>query len=146
MSGTVISPTSEAAYVLGGDQLDIQVREIMSPGVVTVPEDVALRHVFRAMARHRVHAVLIVGRGSGRPLGWVTARGLLAWVKLDTALAPACSAVTERPVTIDPSATAREAIGKLSVAGTTHLLVSRGDDVAAEGVLTELDVVSLVAG
>ena len=146
MSATTLIPgAGEATGHSTGDHLDIPVREIMTPGVVTIPEDASLRHVFRAMARHRVHAILVMGRSTGRPLGWVTARGLLAWVNLDTALAPAHAAITERPVAIDPSAPAREALALLCTPGTTHLLVAGAAHLTPEGVLTELDVVRLVA-
>ena len=74
---------------LGGDHLDTPVRELMSPGVLSLVEDASLRHVLAAMRRHRVHAVAVCGRESGTPLGWVTTRGLLAWIRVAH---PACHA------------------------------------------------------
>jgi nucleotide-binding universal stress UspA family protein len=118
----------------------------MTPGVLTIAEDASLGHVYRAMVAHSVHALLVVGRSEGRPLGWVTARGLLGWVGCDQSLACARDAITERPVTIEPSAYAREALTALSQAGTSHLLVCRQSEATPEGVVSELDLVALEGG
>jgi CBS domain-containing protein len=126
-----------------GDHLATAVRDFMTPGVLTIAEDASLVHVYRAMVAHSVHAVLVVGRSEGRPLGWVTARGLLSWVGRDQALASARDAITERPVTIEPNASAREALSALSQAATTHLLVCRAEEATPEGVVSELDLVGL---
>jgi len=115
----------------------------MTPGVVSIPEDASLLHVYRAMTAHSVRAVLVVGRTEGRPLGWVTARGLLAWVGKDESLASARDAITERATFIDPNANAREAIVALLQAGVSHVLVRRSDDAMPEGVLSDLDLVAL---
>jgi CBS domain-containing protein len=126
-----------------GDHLETPVREFMTPGVLTIAEDASLRHLYRAMVAHSVHAVLVVGRSEGRPLGWVTARGLLAWVGRDASLASAREAITERSATIEPSASAREALGALSRTGTSHLLVCRAGQGMPEGVVSELDLIAL---
>jgi CBS domain-containing protein len=126
-----------------GDHLETPVREFMTPGVLTIAEDASLAQVYRAMVAHSVHAILVVGRTEGRPLGWVTTRGLLAWVGRERGLASASDAITERPFKIDPSSTAREAITALSQPGTSHLLVCRHEDASPEGVVSELDLVAL---
>jgi CBS domain-containing protein len=126
-----------------GDYLETPVRDIMTPGVVSIPEDASLRHVYRAMTAHSVRAVLVVGRTEGRPLGWVTARGLLGWIGKDESLASARDAITERSSFIHPSATAREAVVALLQAGVSHVLVRRSDDSMPEGVLSDLDLVAL---
>ena len=61
---------------------EAEVRDVMRSGVVAVPEDASLRQVRRAMRSHSVHAVLVVSSSHGQPLGWITARGLLAWLAL----------------------------------------------------------------
>jgi CBS domain-containing protein len=126
-----------------GDHLSTQVRDLMTPGVLTIAEDASLLHVYRAMVAHSVHAVLVVGRSEGRPLGWVTARGLLGWVGRDQSLASTRDAITERAITIEPSASAREALTAISGAGTTHLLVCRQAGATPEGVVSELDLIAL---
>ena len=127
------------------DHLETPVRNLMTPGVLTIAEDASLIHVYRAMVVHSVHAVLVVGRTKGKPVGWVTARGLLAWVGRDESLASASDAITERPFKINPSASAREALTALSQPGTSHLLVCRSEDASPEGVVSELDLVALEA-
>lgn len=126
-----------------GDHLETPIRAFMTPGVLTIAEDASLAQVYRAMVLHTVHAVLVVGRTEGRPLGWVTTRGLLGWVGRDRSLACASDAITEQPVKISPSATAREALTALSQPGTSHLLVCRREDATPEGVVSELDLVAL---
>jgi CBS domain-containing protein len=80
-SSTTIPPTAEASPGGHSDRrLETPVREFMRPGVIAVSEDASLRQAERAMVRHGVHAILLLGRQNGRPLGWVTARGLLPWM------------------------------------------------------------------
>lgn len=146
-------PTTTAAgpppradeHHLTGDHLETPVRRLMTPGVVSIVEEASLRSVYRAMVAHGVHAVLVVGRHAGRPLGWVTARGLLAWIDRDEGLTCARDAITEPPVTIEPSASAREALTALAQAGTTHLLVAHAADLMPEGVISDLDLIGLAA-
>jgi CBS domain-containing protein len=122
--------------------LDRPVRAAMRHGVVSVPEHATLDSVFRAMAEHRVHAVLVSARAGGRPLGWVTAKALLTWMNLDSAAAEAHQAIEEAAVSIAPDAPMRDAIAALSRPGVTHLLVRDADADAGEGVLTALDVIA----
>ena len=138
-------PTSQAPVEgLADRRLDTTVRELMSPGAITVSEDASMRQAERAMTRHGVHAILILGR-AGRPLGWVTARGLLTSLVQDRALVPASSCVTEIPTYIDPSATAREAMQALAEPGVSHLLVSRVPGEPPQGVVSDLDLVALLS-
>lgn len=131
---------------LGGDHLDTPVRDIMTPGVVSIADDASLVQVFRAMQAHDVHAVLIVGGHHGWPLGWVTSRGLLAWVGKDVDLVHAYDAVTERANRIDSGASAREALTMLSQPDASHLLVTRGKDSVPEGVVSAINLVALERG
>jgi len=143
MPATATKHPREISPLSPGDHLVTPVRDLMTPGVVSIPEDASLLHVYRAMTAHSVRAVLVVGRTEGRPLGWVTARGLLAWVGKDESLASARDAITERATFIDPNANAREAIVALLQAGVSHVLVRRSDDAMPEGVLSDLDLVAL---
>jgi CBS domain-containing protein len=129
----------------GGELDDTSVRAIMRPGVISIPEDASLRQAMRAMAAHAVHAVLIVGARDATPLGWVTARGVLAWLTRDAALAPAAIAITEPAVWIEPTASAAEVVRMLADTGATHMLVAYQPDVPPYGVVGELDIVRLVA-
>jgi CBS domain-containing protein len=122
--------------------LDRPVGSVMRHGVVAIPEHATLESIRRAMADHRVHAVLIEQRSTGRPLGWVKAEALLTWMNLDPTAAHAHRAITERVVTITPDAPLREAVAALSRHGVSRLLVCDEGDVVAHGVITPLDVVA----
>jgi CBS domain-containing protein len=127
------------------DRLDAPVRTIMRPGVICVADDASLLQAKRALARHGVHAVLVVAQ-DGRPLGWVTDRGLLSWLEQDLALVHAGQAVTEPAIFLEPGASAREALDQLQRPGVSHLLVARTPGGPPQGVVAALDLVELVAG
>jgi CBS domain-containing protein len=133
----------EATPFALGQYLETPVRDLMTPGVVTISEDAALIHTYRVMIVHRVQAVLVVGRAQAKPLGWVTARGLLGWLEREGELASARDAITQRPVTIEPSATAQEALVALSQPNVSHLLVCSRPELSPEGVVTALDLMAL---
>ena len=126
--------------LLGEDLLEREVCEFMTPGCVTISEDAAVAQAAEALARHRVHAVLVVGAANGTPLGWVTVRGLLGWLAQDRSLHSARDAITEQVTAIDPHAPVRAALYALSLAGTTRLLVRRKPDQTPEGVITDFDL------
>ena len=116
------------------------VREVMRPGVVAVPEDASVLEARRAMQSHGVHAVLVVQRAHGRPLGLVTSRGLLAWIDRDEAAGYAREAISQAPVWIRPTASVHEAAQVLLEPGITHVLVRRRDEEMPEGVVTAKDL------
>ena len=120
------------------------VRAFMRPGVVTVSEDASLLQVQRAMIAHAVHAVLIVGTGG--PVGWITAGGLLPWLGQEPALYPASAALSEKPAWIAPTASAADALELLGDPAISHLVVSPRADAPAQGVVSEIDLVRLATG
>ena len=119
--------------------LELDVRDVMTTGVVTVPDDSTLDQAVDAMAAHRIHAVLVVGTRAGTPLGWITTRGLLGLLGID-GTTPATEAITEQAKTIEPAASLRSAIYALSFPGVTRLLVRRREDPEPEGVVTDYDL------
>jgi CBS domain-containing protein len=135
---STVSPTSR-------ERLATPVRDFMRPGVITVPDDASLLDAKRAMVRHGVHAVLIVPAAGGRPLGWVSDGGLLAWLERDLSSVPAAHAVTEPPHYVEPGAVAREALEALAAPGVTHLLVAPVAGGAPHGVVAPIDLVDLVS-
>jgi CBS domain-containing protein len=92
------------------------------------------------MARHRVHAILVVGAQNGTPLGWITHRGLLAWIGRERKLARATEAITEQVTAIPASESVRVALYALSTSGTTRLLVRSRPNALPEGVLSDFDL------
>ncbi|MGZ8649996.1 MAG: CBS domain-containing protein [Solirubrobacteraceae bacterium] len=145
MPSHTIIPASPEAFAdgLSDRRLQTPVRDFMRPGVIAVSEDASLRQAERAMVRHGVHAILVLGRSSGTPLGWVTSRGMLQWITHDLGLVPASRGMTESPTFIEPGATAQEAVQALSGAGVSHLLVTRVAGETPQGVVSDLDVIAL---
>jgi CBS domain-containing protein len=92
------------------------------------------------MAAHHVHAVLVVGARNGTPLGWVTHRGLLAWIRRDRSLARATEAITEQVRAIPAHESLRTALYTLSRAGTARLLVRTRPNSLPEGVVSDFDL------
>jgi CBS domain-containing protein len=131
------SPPAQPLY----DQrvLDLDVRHVMSPGVITISDDATVGEAADAMELHRIHAILVVGGRSGTALGWVTTRGLLGFVGRD-ARTPVTDAITEQVTGIQPGASVHSAIYALSLPGVTRLLVRRRPLDAAEGVITDFDL------
>jgi CBS domain-containing protein len=125
------------------DVLEAPVASIMRHGVVSIAEDATLAGVAQAMGDHKVHAILVEERTTGRPLGWVKAETLLTWMNMSSSWAHAHEAITEPVVTIAPTATVRDAMASLSRHGTSRLLVCSEGGRAGEGVVTPLDVVRL---
>ena len=130
---------------LPGDRLDTPVREVMRPGVIVLAEDAAVHQAQRALVAHGVHAVLVLAKDGGRPLGWVTSRGLVRWCDREIALASARDAVTEPAITIEPSASAREALEAMEREDASRLLVARHRDGLPEGVVADVDLLRIVA-
>jgi CBS domain-containing protein len=143
-SHTFIPATGDApADGISDRRLHTPVREFMRPGVITLADDSSLGQAERAMVRHGVHAVLLLGRTSGQPVGWVTTRGMLQWLNHDLGLVPASKGITEAPTYIEPSATAQQAVAALAAPGVTHLLVSRAAGEIPQGVVADIDVIAL---
>jgi CBS domain-containing protein len=127
-------------------RLHREVREIMTPGVVSIPGDASLKQVYGALAAHDVHAVLVVERKSGKALGWINTGGLLAWAVKGRAHHTAAQAVCEPVHTISPSATVGDAVELLLKPGVSHVLVAHHGASSGEGVLSDTDVVRLMSG
>lgn len=123
---------------LGAEALELDVRDVMTAGVITVADDATIEEAVEVMAANRIHAVLVVGVRSGTALGWVTTRGLLAHVG-GAAATRVTDAITEDARTIDPGANVRAAIYAVTFPGATRLLVRRRGE-AWEGVVTDYDL------
>ena len=126
------------------ERLSTPVRDIMRQGVVALPQNSSLLEAKRAMVRHRIHAVLIVASDTGRPLGWVTDRSLLAWLERDLGALRAGQAITEPAHSVEPDSIARVALEALEAPGVTHLLVAPAGGGPPHGVVAALDLVDLV--
>jgi CBS domain-containing protein len=120
--------------------LEREVADFMTPGCVVISEVASVADAAKAMAAHDVHAVLVVGSKNGTPLGWVTHRGMLAWVGRDRTLARATEAITEQVRAIPAHESVRTALYALSLSGTSRLLVRSRPNEMPEGVLSDFDL------
>jgi CBS domain-containing protein len=139
-----ITSTAPRHQIVGVGRMERSVREIMRPGVVTVVEGTSLGQAMRAMVDHSVHAILVVGQLTGTPLGWITSRGLIGLLEADP-FRPCSQAITETPTYVGPNSSAAEAASALSEPGVTHLLVAHMPGHPPEGVVSDLDLIRLVA-
>ncbi len=124
--------------------LDTEVGDVMTKDVVSIPADAPLREVLRALADNRLGSVLVVEPVTEKPLGWVTARTLLSRITEDDTLC-AGDAITQDAASIQPWATVRQALTALQQPGVSKLLVGRIPGIPPQGVLSDLDVIALVA-
>jgi CBS domain-containing protein len=143
MTSELLSPLRRNGFSDG--LLDREVADVMTPGCVVISEAASVADAANAMAVHRVHAVLVVGARNGTPLGWITHRGLLAWLGRDRGLARASAAITEQVRTIPAHESLRTALYALSLGGTTRLLVRSRPNQMPEGVLSDFDL-AMAAG
>lgn len=120
---------------------DREVRDIMTPGVVTISGDASLHRVHEAFGAHGVSGVLVVERKGGRPLGWITAHGLLRAEADEPHLGSAAQAVDEPVRTVSPSASVAEAAAILLEGEVSHLVVAHAADCMPEGVVSAFDVI-----
>ena len=123
-----------------------EVRDVMTPGVVSVPGDASLRQVYGALSAHAVHAVLVVDRKTAAPLGWISAHGLLHWAVKKSHHQTAQQAICEPVHSLSPSATVDEAIQLLLQPGVSHVLVAHHGSATGEGVVSALDIAGLLSG
>ena len=137
--------TAERTAGTATGRLDREVREVMTPGVVSIPSDASIGHVYSAISAHEVHAILVVDRRSSAPLGWVTAGGLLHWALHGTHHHTAGQAICEPVHTVSPSATVRDAAEILLRPGVSHVLVTHHGDSPPEGVVSDVDIVRLMS-
>ena len=137
-------PTIAAFPAETQERLMTPVRDVMRPGVITMAESASLLEAKRAMVRHGVHTILIVSDEDGRPLGWVSADGLLAWLQRDLGALPAAQGITEPARRIEPGATARDALEALLDPAVSHLIVATTAAEAPHGVIGAMDLVDLV--
>lgn len=133
--------TSPRASGYSDSLLDREVAHLMTPGCVVISEAATVADAARAMAAHRIHAILVVGARNGTPLGWVTHRGLLGWIGRDRTLARASEAITEQVRAIPAHESVRTAHYALSLSGTTRLLVRNRPNQMPVGVLSDFDLV-----
>jgi CBS domain-containing protein len=125
------------------DRFEQPLREVMCPGVIVISEAASVTQAQRALLAHDVHAILVLD-GTGRPLGWATSAGLLAFADRDAGLLTARDAVTETAIVLESSASVREALDVLRKERVTRVIVSARYGSIPEGVVAEHDLLAAV--
>lgn len=119
------------------------VADVMRPGVVSCPPDASLTSVAQMMATHHIHAV-VVGALSGQ-LAW----GVISDMDLVTAAREgiegriADELIKRPPVTVDPTASLKQAAELMHRHGVAHLVVA--DAGMAVGIVSTLDLAGALA-
>ncbi len=123
-----------------------RVGDVMSVPIVSCQADVPLAEVAELMARHRIHAVVVVGDAEDDARGWrvISEADLVRAVAFDQREAGAGSIAATPLVTIGRRKPLAEAALRMCEHETTHLVVVEGGHPV--GIVSALDVAaSLVA-
>lgn len=139
-----MSATTVPRHTRETNRSEEALRDVMSAGVIVIPEEASAAQVQRALVAHGVHAILVLEH-DGRPVGWATTAGLMGVCDRDTALLSARYVVTEEAVTLEPSVTVREALEIMRARSVPRVLVSRPGCRLPEGVVAELDLLTVFA-
>lgn len=125
----------------------VRVGDIMSAPIVSCQADVPLAEVAELMARHRIHAVVVVGDGGREDdaRGWrvISEADLVRGVAFDQGEAGAGSIAATPVVTIGRRKPLQEAALRMSEHETTHLVVV--EDLHPVGIVSALDVARSLA-
>ncbi len=140
------TPQASLAEILvaPGGQAPATAGDVMTPGVVAVPVTATIDEAGRALAAHRVHAVLVVSC-KGEPLGWLTASAVIDVRERHQLVSWAVDAIGEPLTTIDRDAPLAEVVEQLRKPDVSHLAVGKRPDLLPEGVISELDLAARAA-
>lgn len=124
---------------------EIRVEEVMHPGIIFSPPELSLRHAAGLMARHQVHAVVVMGDDEeGGLWGLVTDDDIVAAIARRELVGDTVGGIVHEPlVTVAPDDSVVHAAELMQENGTAHLLViARGRPI---GVVSTLDLARAAA-
>lgn len=126
-----------------------KVSDAMRPGVFWCPPETHLAGLAQTLVSHRIHCV-IIGRFEGqdegdRPWGIVSDLDVVATAARDAHEDMAWSVARSAPVTITPDDSLKHAAEIMAEHQLTHLVVVQPESGQPEGVLSTLDIASVLA-
>jgi CBS domain-containing protein len=124
---------------------EIRVDEVMHPGIIFSPPELPLRHAAGLMARHQVHAVVVMGDDEeGGLWGLVTDDDIVAAIARRELFGDTVGGIVHEPlVTVARDDTVVHAAELMQENGTAHLLVI--DKARPVGVVSTLDLARAAA-
>ncbi len=130
----------------GKPLLAMTAQDLMSPGAMTIPEDVTLRAAARLLAREHIGGVPVVN-GKGRCVGMLSATDLLeAWAAgVHAADDPVRDRMTADPVTVAPG-TPLPRLARMMIDAHIHRVIVVDDQERPVGVVSTTDVLAALAG
>jgi CBS domain-containing protein len=122
----------------------ILVGDCMHEGIFSCSADAPLGEIAGLMATHRVHAVAVTAEAGGRPIGVVSDLDVVAAIAAGDEPSAIEVAATE-PLAISAGESLERAAQLMSEHAVAHLIVLDGHDGHPAGVLSTLDVATVVA-
>jgi len=127
-----------------------KVADAMHPGVIGVAPDTDLETVARAMASHRIHAVVVEGiepEGGGERLVWgiVSDLDLMRAHDAPEPLPTASQLAATEIVTVEPDDPLARAAQLMTEHDVNHLIVASAGSGRPLGVVSALDVAATIA-
>jgi CBS domain-containing protein len=139
----VSCPGGEAAR-MAVDIEHIRVRDAMHAGILGCPAGASLGEVARIMATHRVHAVAVMDE-RGAPRGGVISDLDVVGAVSSGASPTAAEVAATQPIAVSSDDRLAHAATLMAEHGISHLVVADATDGHPIGVLSTLDIVSVLA-
>jgi CBS domain-containing protein len=142
-----IGPSPADRALEGVTSNELRVADVMHPGVFFCAPESPLRHAAHLMARHRIHAIVVLGDDEEGGLWGVVSDGDLvhAIARHDVGSRTAGGTARTPIVTISRDATVAAAAELMSEHGVTHLLVVVAAGDRPIGVVSTLDLARAAA-
>jgi CBS domain-containing protein len=135
-----------SAAAPGDEPLRLRVKEVMTPTVLSFPEDTALAQVIEALMAHRFGAVLICNRQAAAR-GVVSKTDLVRSYHHGIGLEATADSIMSAPVvTWDQDALLWEALQHMFLSDVQRLFVHAGDPLRVIGVLSLSDAARVRSG
>lgn len=121
-----------------------RVGDCMHAGIIKCPADTPLRDVAASMAKHRVHAIAVIGESETRPVAVVSDLDLMQATAVAVEPTAIEVAATE-PLAVSAHDSVQRAAQLMSEHAVTHVIVLDAAGGYPVGILSSLDVAAVYA-